>query len=139
MKAFLISLCVICVAYSLLNFLPGEKGTGKMIRFICALCFLISLIGAVSGVEKQDFSFSFSPSDKIDYSVVSVEAFSKAIGQMLDKENITYEKISVDSSENEDGSISINEIAVYGVTERQRCERVLKENTGLSKEVRIYE
>lgn len=139
MKTFIISLCVICVIYSLLNLLPEEKGTGKMIRFIFALCFLISVISAAGKVQKQDISFSLPASEEIDYSFVSKEAFGEAIGQMLEKENITYEKISIDLYENSDNSISINEIAVYGVSERQRCETLLKENTGLGKEVRIYE
>ena len=139
MKTFLISLCVICVVYSLLSLLPEEKGTGKMTRFICALCFLISIISAVRGVEKSDISFSVPASGEINYSFVSETAMRDAIGQMLNKENITYEKISVHLYENSDNSISINEIAVYGVAEKQRCEELLKANTGLDKEVRVYE
>lgn len=139
MKAFLISLCVICVAYSVLNFFPTEKGTGKMSRFVCALCFLISLVSAAAGAERQEFEFSFSSSGDIEYSAVSSQAFGEAIGQMLQKESITYEKISVSSSENADGSISINELAVYGVSEKERCRAVITENTGLGEEVRVYE
>ena len=135
----MISLCVICVVYSLLSLLPEEKGTGKMTRFVCALCFLISIVSTAGKVEKQDISFSLPVLEEIDCCSVSEEAFGEAIGQMLEKENITYEKISIDLYENSDNSISINEIAVYGVAERQQCERLLKENTGLGKEVRIYE
>lgn len=139
MKTFLVSLCFTCVAYGILSYLPLEKGTGKMTRFICAICFLISVCNAVSGVQKQDISFSLPVSSEIEYSLVSNEAFGQAVGEMLKKENISYKKISIDSSENETGSISINEIAVYGVAEKERCINLIRENTGLDKEVRVYE
>lgn len=139
MKAFFTCLCVICVAYGILSFLPEEKAIDKMTRFAITVCFLMSLISASSGLSKEDISFSFIEQEDIDYSVVSGQAFEEAIGQMLENKGLSYEKISVDSSENEDGSISINEITVYGAKDKKQCEAAIKENTGLDREVIVYE
>ena len=132
MKAFLTGVCVICVAYGILGFLNTQKGSGKMTRFICALCFLISLCTAVSGVDGEELSFALPAAADIDYSFESREALEAAIGLMLSNNGISFEKISVSSSENADGGIYINEITVFGTDDPEGCKRLIQDNTGLS-------
>lgn len=139
MKEILTGICVICVAYAIPGLLTKENGTGRMTRFVCALCFLISLYAAVSGAHVSDFSLSVPAAADIDYTLVSDDAVCQAIGQMLEKEGINFEEITVSSYENGDGGISINEIAVYGAEDTERCRELIKDNTGLDKEVRVYE
>lgn len=133
------SLCACLVAYGILGFLKPERSTGKITRFVCALCFLISLCNALFLSESSLPSFSLPAASDIDYSAVSNEALEEAVGQMLKNNGISFEKISVSSSENGDGGIYINEIAVYGTDSPERCRELIKDNTGLTEEVRIYE
>lgn len=109
-----------------------------MTRFICALCFLISLIGAVTKVDGEELSFAFPADARIDYSSESCRALEEAIGLMLKDNGIEFEKISVSSSENPDGDIYINEITVFGANDPLRCKTLIEENTGI-KEVRVDE
>ena len=61
-----------------------------------------------------------------------------AVGNMLKKENIDYEKIEADTTENTDKSININVITVYGCKDKEKCKNLIEENTGLG-EVYVYE
>lgn len=60
------------------------------------------------------------------------------ISDMLEKENIEYEKIEADTTENEDKSININKITVFGCSDVEKCQNLIEENTGLG-EVYVYE
>ena len=138
MKDVIIAICVISVAYGIISHLIKENGTGKMTRFICALCFLISLCSVFSGNLKE-FSFDLPASAEIDYTSSCAAAVEAALEEMLKKSGITAEKISVSLYENPDDSISINEITVYGANDVDLCLRLIKENTGLDSEVKVFE
>lgn len=110
-----------------------------MTKFICALCFLATLCGTASGAKMPALTASFSSDAEINYSQISNAALQEALGQMLEKEGITFREISVSSYENGQGGIFINEIAVYGPSDSEKSLRLIRENTGLDKEVRVYE
>ena len=137
MKTLILNASVICVAYSALNFLPTLKRSAKMQNFVFSLCFLASFLSAMSIVSFSDISLPIL-SNETEISSYNDEAFCLAIGDMLSKENIKYEKIEADTTENDDKSISINKITVYGCSDVLKCQNIIEENTGLG-EVCVYE
>ena len=137
MKTLILNAAVICVAYSALNFLPLLKRSAKMQNFVFSLCFLASFLSVVSGISHIEVSLPVGSQETADYSY-NEEAFCMAVGNMLKKENIDYEKIEADTTENTDKSININVITVYGCKDKEKCKNLIEENTGLG-EVYVYE
>lgn len=124
--------------YGVLNLLPSEKGCGKMTRFACAVCFLAALCSNIGGISPPDFS-SIPSSANISYYENAEYAFKSSIEALLIKSGEKFEKVSVSSYENESGGIYINEIAVYGAENKESVGRLLRENTGLNEEVKVYD
>ncbi len=137
MKTLILNASVICVAYSALNFLPVLKRSAKMQNFVFSLCFLASFLSALSLVSFSDISLPVT-SFETDVCYAKEEAFCLALCDMLTKENIEYEKIEADTTENDDNSININKITVYGCNQKEKCQNLIKNNTGLEV-VCVYE
>lgn len=108
-----------------------------MQNFVFALCFMASFLSALSLVSFSNISLPVL-SEEIEISDYKDEAFCMALGDMLKKENIQYEKIEADTTENDDNSININKITVFGCCDKEKCKSIIEQNTGLS-EVYVYE
>ena len=108
-----------------------------MQNFVFSLCFLASFLSALSLVSFSDISIpAMSFETQVYY--YKEDAFCMALGDMLKKENIEYEKIETDTTENDDKSININKITVFGCSDKEKCQKLIEENTGLG-EVYVYE
>ncbi len=108
-----------------------------MQNFVFSLCFLASFLSALSLVSFSDISLP-ALSDEAELYSYNEEAFCMAIGDMLKKESIEYEKIEADTTENQDKSININKITVFGCSDVEKCKNLIEKNTGLG-EVYVYE
>ena len=101
-----------------------------MVSFVFAVTFLLSLVSAFTGFS---FNVDLTPSntERVVHSGISEEAFALALSDMLRKEGIECKEINIDSSINEDGSISIERIEVETDLEKEKAISIIKENTGI--------
>jgi hypothetical protein len=108
-----------------------------MQNFVFSLCFLASFLSATSVISLSDITIP-AFSEQSQFSSYNEEAFCAAIGDILKKADIKYEKIEADTTENSDSGININTITVYGCKDKEKCKSLIEENTGLG-EVYVYE
>ena len=108
-----------------------------MQNFVFAVCFLASFLSAFSGISLGDIALP-TFSEETQFSLYNETAFCQAVGEMLQKENIEYEKIEVTATENQDLSINIDSVTVTGCAKVEKCQNLIRENTGLY-EVYVYE
>lgn len=130
MKAFFSCVCVICIAFGAISMVKSKGELSKMVNFVFAITFLLSLISAFTGFD-YNIDLSIDSTSVATQSNLSKEAFAIAIRDMLLNEGVECKEINIDSSINEDGSISIEKIEVETEFEKEKVISIIKENTGL--------
>lgn len=130
MKAFFSGVCVVCIAFGAISMLKSKGQLSKMVSFVFAVTFLLSLVSAFTGFS-FNVDLSLDSTKVAGQSNISEEAFALALSDMLRKEGIECKEINIDSSINEDGSISIEKIEVQTDLEKEKAISIIKENTGI--------
>ncbi len=133
MKDFFVSLCLILIAFGAAAFIKNGGALSKMTGFVFAVAVICSVIGAFDLSEVQDIKFNLDSEGIYASASLSSEAFKIAIENMLKTEGIDFEEITLFSSKNSDGSISIEKIRIKGTKDTDRTKEFIKENTGIEK------
>lgn len=139
MKGILVTACVLSIAITIAgNIKSGEKFS-RQLNLIFSLVFTSGIITAAvkTGIdfELPDYSDEFYLQE---YSEIESNArlavkaeievrINGIIGDLLDKTNISYEKVSADINIAEDGSIDINRIYYKG-DDFERAGLIIEEN-----------
>ena len=128
MKRFFISLCLVLVAYGCAGFIKNSGKTAKMTRLVFALSVLCSLISILPTISLDFPSFNSVNEAEYTNTELSEEVFKETVARLLQSENITYSKIQIISSKNEDKSINIDKIKISGASDPNKAREVLEQN-----------
>lgn len=97
-----------------------------MTRFVFALCLLCSFISVLPTVDIEKFSVNASVNYEND--TLTISAFRACVADLLEKENVSFEKIEIISTEKGENGINIEGIRVDGATDKKKAEEVLAAN-----------
>ncbi len=131
MKNFFMSLCLVLIAYGSAGFIKNGGKTAKMTHFVFALCVLCSLVSIIPTIDLSMPSFEKSDTAQFTNAELSGEVFKETVKNLLRSHSITFNKIDIISSKNDDGSITIDKIMVRGTSDPQKATEILKSNTGI--------
>lgn len=125
------SLCRVLIAYGGAGFIKNSGKTAKMTHFVFALCVLCSLVSIIPTIDLSMPSFEKSDTAQFTNAELSGEVFKETVKNLLRSHSITFNKIDIISSKNDDGSITIDKIMVRGTSDPQKATEILKSNTGI--------
>lgn len=116
------------VAYGCAGFIKNSGKTAKMTRLVFALSVLCSLISVLPTISLDFPSFNSVSEAEYTNTELSEEVFKETVARLLQSENITYSKIQIISSKNEDKSINIDKIKISGASDPNKAREVLEQN-----------
>lgn len=139
MKNIIFTACILSVVITIAGNLKSGEKFSRQLNVIFALVFSAGVLGAAvkTGIDFQipdlnteAYSENFSDVEKNAQGMLKSEIeirVNKIIGDLLYKNNISFDEINTDINILEDGSININKIDYKG-DEFEKAEKIIKEN-----------
>ena len=120
LNSFFISFCVSSILIGSFYILCPDGQISKSLKNIFALVFTLIIITSVSGIK---FDFDYTPQIPQNDETVNAIDTSAAIyvySECLKSCEIDYEKISVLTTKNDDGSIVIRKVLIFSKEEKEK-------------------
>lgn len=123
---FITSFCSACVLLGFLYMLCPTGSMSTSVKYIFCMCLVCCVVGAVVKLPDIDFSIfekteSYEILTEQNSAVVAESVFVEA----LRRQNINFEKITVDTNKTADGDISISKVTVYTNEQPQKIYEVI--------------
>ena len=124
-KEIAITFCAAAIITAAVS-LIGATSLGGSLRYILSLGLICTVL---SVAVRGDFNFFYSTSQSVVAEYNSNALYEKyaenIVGQILSENGIPFKKITAKATKNEDDSISINEIEIYGCEKAQEAKQAL--------------
>ena len=124
-KEIAITFCAAAIITAAVS-LIGATSLGGSLRYILSLGLICTVL---SVAVRGDFTFFYPTSQSVVAEYNSNALYEKyaenIVGQILSKNGIPFKKIAAKATKNEDNSISINEIEIYGCEKSQEAKQAL--------------
>ena len=130
--------CVAAVISAAVGLLCGNR-LQKSMRYIISLTLICSLLAVTVG-KSFNFFYSSEPQSSVEYDTMPLYEYQAEylIAEALRKEEIKFENIRANATKNEDGSIVINEIEIYGCKDKDTAMNTLR-SYGIDCLIRVVE
>ena len=135
--SILTAICASSVFIGALYMLCPNGAMSKTVTYVFGLCFILCII-STSGIMKKDIDFNFSQSGyNYDDSRESLVAAAKyAYSYALEKSGIEFSEITVCTTKNDSGSISISKVEIVSQENEEKIRAALSQAAELN-EVQI--
>lgn len=124
-KEIAITFCTAAIITAAVS-LIGATSLGGSLRYILSLGLICTVL---SVAVRGDFTFFYPTSQSVVAEYNSNALYEKyaenIVGQILSENGIPFKKITAKATKNEDDSISINEIEIYGCEKAQEAKQAL--------------
>ncbi len=145
------NICITLAATAIFSMLVPSGGTEKVLKFTISLFFCCCLLSPfLHGLPQLDWKVQTSVraentalTERINEQLLrqSEKNVCRAVGELLDAENISYEKISADVNISSDNSIFISklfvELPIEETPKLQRVKALLEEQCQTAAEVTV--
>ena len=152
-RAWTLSVCVVCVAGAMLSMLFPEASFKKTLRLVLSMMILctvfrplVSLGTWLSDMETRQWDVRLYENqaleDEVQRNAKSLYAayIEETIRRLLDSDSISYERIIVTMDNSDDGCISMGQVEVIVKKEdeaqREKIKRILRNTFGVEPIVR---
>lgn len=124
-NSFIVSFCSVSILLGALYMLCPSGNMSLCVKYVFCLCFVCCVLSSVISIPEIDFSFldgeTPQPLTEQNVAVTAQTIFCEA----LNRENINFRKIMVDTNKLQDGSITISKITVFTTESLGRVMEVL--------------
>ena len=114
LNTFIIGFCVSCIALGFLYFLCPAGSMNASVKYVFCLCFVCCILASVMDLPKIELSF-FEQNQNLQILTEENTATTAQLifGEALNKQNINFKKITVETNKLADNSIGITKVTVY--------------------------
>ncbi len=120
------SFCASCVFIGALFMLCPEGNISKSVKYVLSLVFLVTVISAAGiGVKNFNIDFDFESVPTVSTEQMDNLSIKLAFEEVLRKNGINFEEITVFTDKLETDSISINKVIIRSDCEKEKIYSVL--------------
>lgn len=137
LTSFLTAICAASVFIGALYMLCPDGAMSKTVTYVLGLCFILC-VTAASGVTVKNIDFTFTPSEYTyaDSSESLIASAEYTYSFALKSAGIDFSKITVCTTKNDSGSISISKVEIVSKESAEKIRAALGEAAQLN-EVQI--
>ncbi len=121
---FIGAFCTMAAALGIIGILVPNGSMSKSVRFAFCLCFLAFLLTFSKVLPLESINFNLESSEE-NNEEMRHSATKAVFIEALKSANISFSKIEVETSKNENGDIIISKVTVWSNTSAEKIENAI--------------
>ena len=123
---FIVVFCSTSLLFGGIYMLKPSGNIGKAVKYIFALIFLCSVLGAIFNIKIDDLdNFTINSNQHIEASSLGHDALELTFEEALRSSGLIFSKITVCTNKNENGSIIISKVTVFTKEAKEKVREAL--------------